>query len=52
MFMLLVKINALEINLSPEFESATPWMENLCDVKGKGKGKGNPKTGHEGPEGE
>jgi hypothetical protein len=46
--MLLVKINALEINLYSEFESATPWMKNLCDEKGEVKGKVNPRTGHEG----
>ena len=46
------KINALEINLHSQFESATPWMENLCDDKGKAKRKVNPRTGHEGPQGE
>jgi len=49
--MVLVKIKAMELNLYSEFESAAPWMEKLCDDKGKGKGKGkvNPRTGHEGP---
>jgi len=47
-FVILVNINALEINLHSEFESATPWMEHLYDDKGKAKGKYHPITGHDG----
>jgi hypothetical protein len=48
-FVLLVNINALEINLYFEFEFVTPWMENLYDDKGKARGKFHPITGQEVP---
>jgi hypothetical protein len=31
MFMLLVKINSLEMHLYSEFEPTTFWIETLCD---------------------
>jgi len=35
-----------------QFEELGVCASVICKVKGKGKGKDHPRTGHEGPEGE